>query len=133
MKYKGWIVCFCIAALVCFSACNRNPDENEAYFSQINTLIQNETFDIAKVEAGKIALFTRELELIKEIPFYAYDNTVPLNYIRKKHPVLYFVTGGSVDDEQGILFINDADNQIFDGIHTIDRIGGNSYAYSTRH
>lgn len=51
--------------------------------------------------------------------------------IRKEFGNLYFVTAGSVDDEYGVVFINDSANDL-DGIMSLERIGGNAFLYSTR-
>ncbi len=37
----------------------------------------------------------------------------------------------AVDDEKGIMFVNDDSDGILDGIHSLMRMGGNAYSYST--
>ena len=60
-----------------------------------------------------------ELKTIGNIRFHKSDN------------VIYYVLSGSVDDEDGIMFINDAGNGVLDGVKKVERIGGNYYRYST--
>ena len=69
--------------------------------------------------------------MIKEIPFEDYDDKIKFIYARKEDSVIYFILSGSVDDEQGIMFVNDNSDDFLDGINTIIRIGGNSYHYGT--
>lgn len=136
VKYKMrkllLLLCLPFAAMLFFMTDYDHAEANEAYFYQINSVIKDEDFTIAKVEDYKIMLYNAKNELQKEILFDGYDAGIKQIYIHKEGPVIYFVTGGAVDDEQGVLFINDASNQILDGIASIKRIGGNSYQYSTR-
>lgn len=118
--------------LLCLSACSGNGTAaNEEYFYKINSLVRDIDFHTANVKDEKIILYDEEKEIVDEIPFDEYDAGINLTYIRKDDPVVYFVTGGDADDEQGIIFINDDTNGILDGVKSLKRIGGNSYEYST--
>lgn len=57
--------------------------------------------------------------------------TKKITTFSKDGSTVWFIISGSVDDEQGIIFINDDSNSVLDGIKSIERIGGNSYYYST--
>ena len=105
---------------------------NEEYFYKINSLIKNEDFYFAKVADYRIVLYNLKNEPQKEIVFDDYNVKIKLVSIRKDGSIIYFITSGSVDDEQGIVFINDDLNDKLNGIKTIKRIGGNSYYYNTR-
>ena len=107
---------------------NKNTEE---YLYKINSIIKDMDFYTAKADDNKIILYNTEQEMIKEIPFEKYDDNIKFVYARKKDSVIYFVISLAVDDEQGIVFVNDNSDGFLDGIKTINRIGGNSYQYST--
>lgn len=91
---------------LCFAACQSSLEDSEEYFHKTNMLIKDEDFVTAKVSAGKIVLYDAQQTPIRELPFDGYDKSVILLYIQKEESVIFFVTGGAVDDRQGILFIN---------------------------
>lgn len=130
---KKWIlICILILGITsCFFACKNTNSTYEEYFYKINALIKNENFNTADIKENYIILYDSKDDLIKEIPFEYYNNDIELVNVYKNDEIIYFVTGGSVDDEKGILFINDDSNKMFDGIKSLHRIGGNSYSYST--
>lgn len=115
--------------ILCFYSCS---NVNEDYFYQINSLIKDIEFHIAKVEENRIIFYDLQNEEIKEIGFKQNQESATIDYIRKEGPLIFFVTNSSVDDEQGVVFINDDSNNLLDGISTMHRLGGNSYRYNTR-
>lgn len=127
-KYAAMLL---VIMVLCFVGCTGRVDMQCAYFYEINSLIKDEVFFTANAEEGKIVLFDEEQIVIGEIEFDGYRSGTDLLRIRKDGPVVFFVTGGAVDDETGILFINDDSNRLLDGLKTIERIGGNSYIYDT--
>ena len=128
---KCIILCFIIPGLFIFSACRSdNYSELEEYCCKVNSIIKNIDFDEAKIEEEKIVLYSDKNVRIQEIPFEDYENK-RIVAVRKEGDAVYFTISGSVDDEQGLVFINDDSNAILDGIKSIERIGGNSYWYST--
>ena len=131
MIKRASLICLCIAMILCFAACNSNLQDSEEYFYKINKLIRDENFYTAKAYDGKIVLYDSQQDPIKEISFDKYDKNIDFLYARKEGPIIFFVTSGAVDDEKGILFINDDSNNILNGIKSIKRIGGNSYEYDT--
>lgn len=131
MRKRSILICLCIAAVLCLAACNGNVEDSEEYFHKINKLIKDEDFCTAKVKDGKIELYDSQQNPIRELPFDQYDKSITLLYARKEGALIFFVTSAAVDDEQGILFINDDSNNMLDGIHSIKRIGRNSYEYDT--
>lgn len=107
-----------------------STNRNDYYYS-INSLIKDYSFSIAKIEDDKIVLYGVEGEQIDAVDFKkSCDSKNPI-YIRKYRNNLFFVENVAIDDENGILFINDNSNEILDGIWSIKRVGGNSYKYST--
>ena len=114
------------------SACTTpTASSQEEYFYIINNLIKDEEFDYATVSEKKIELYNSDNILINEMYFEDYNENIKLSVIRKKESMIYFVQNGAIDDEEGIVFINDRSNELLDGIKNIKRIGGNSYQYRT--
>ena len=134
MYLKRFILLFLAISLsaLCLSGCTVTSNVDIAdYCNIINQRLTNADFFKAFVSDGVIKLYDSDDILIDEILFDAYDKSKRIVYIRKEGSRLYFILGGSVDDEYGIMFINDADNDFLDGIHSVERVGGNSYEYST--
>ncbi len=88
-------------------------------------------FHSAKAKDGKIILYNNKYEPICEIPFEEYDESQKFIYARKSDGNVYFITAGAVDDEWGIMFVNDGSDSMMDGVGSATRIGGNSYEYDT--
>lgn len=129
-------VCFVLILVILgmfiLVSCGYSNNKNiEEYLYKINSIIKDMDFYTAKVDENKIILYNTEQEMIKEIPFGDYNGNIKFIYARKEESAIYFVMSGSVDDEQGIMFVNDNSDGFLDGIKTINRIGGNSYQYST--
>ena len=97
-------------------------------FYPLNQLLKDRAFSIAKVEDGSIVLYDEEQTVLETLP---YAGEATFLYAEKDGAVIRFIQSGAVDDEQGVLFINDDANSALDGIHSVTRIGGNSYAYSS--
>lgn len=131
MRKRLLLILLCVAMLLCLAGCNAGTEEYEEYFYKINKLIKDEDFCTAKVKPGKIVLYDAQKNPIRELPFESYDKSITLLYVRKEGALIFFVTSAAVDDEQGILFINDESDKVLDGIHSIKRVGSNSYEYDT--
>lgn len=106
-------------------------NEKEQYFKKINEIIKDLEFHSAKANDGKIVLYNNKYEPICEIPFESYDRSIKFIGARKDNDIVYFITGGAVDDEWGIMFVNDGSDSMMDGVGSVSRIGGNSYEYDT--
>lgn len=80
-------------------------------------------------------LYTRRVtESIKQVCFQTqiYKSFPRIGFIIKRIiNVIYYVLSGSVDDADGIMFINGAENGVLGGVKKVERIGGNYYRYST--
>ena len=118
------------AFILIYYGCSSNKNTEE-YLYKINSIIKDVDFYTAKADDNKIILYNTEQKIIKEIPFKDYNGNIKFLYARKEESAIYFVISGSVDDEQGIMFVNDGSDIFLDGIKSINRIGGNSYQYST--
>ena len=127
-----FVLIFVMIGVFFFTSCNStNNKKTEDYLHKINSIIKEMDFYTVKADDNKIILYDTEQEMIKEIPFKNYDDSIKFIYARKENSTIYFVLSGSVDDEQGVMFVNDGSDDFLDGIKTIDRMGGNSYQYST--
>ena len=109
----------------------RKQNEKEQYFRRINEIIKDLEFHSAKAKDGKIILYNNKYEPISEIPFESYDKRIKFIGAHKHDGIVYFITGGAVDDEWGIMFVNDGSDSMMDGVGSAIRIGGNSYEYNT--
>ena len=116
---------------LCSACASFDYQEHEEYFYEMNSIIKNMEFHKAKMEENQILLYDVQNKLITKIPFEQYRADIDFICAYKEGATIRFVTGGSVDDEEGIMFVNDDSDNILDGIHSIERIGGNSYRYST--
>lgn len=110
---------------------NKNVNEQEQYFRKINEIIKDLEFHSAKAKDGKIILYNNKYEPICEIPFEEYDESIKFIGAHKNDDIVYFITAGAVDDEWGIMFVNDGSDSMMDGIGSATRISGNSYEYDT--
>ena len=127
-----FVLILVISGLFLFASCSSSVDKKtENYLYKINSIIKEMDFYTAKATDNKIILYNTKQEIIEEIPFEDYDDNIKFIYARKEDSTVYFVLDGSADDEQGIMFVNDDSDGFLDGIKTINRIGGNSYQYST--
>jgi len=129
-------VCFVLIivmlGVILLDSCDFSSNrDTEDYLYKINCLIRDMDFYTAKASQNKITLYNNEQEMIKEIPFEDYNSDIKFVYARKENSVIYFVTNLAVDDEKGVMFVNDGSDGFLDGIKTINRMGGNSYQYST--
>ncbi|PWL44983.1 MAG: hypothetical protein DBY45_04855 [Clostridiales bacterium] len=97
-----------------------------AYCSQINEILNEEEFFVASVWSNPLELNDRHFSIIKKIEFPNFDKHYRIYGISKdENKNIYFALGGAVDDNWGILFINDPSvNLHFDGI---DWIKGEKY------
>ena len=111
----------------------KNINEQERYFRKINEIIKDLEFHSAKAEDGKIILYNDKYEPIREIPFESYDKSIKYIGAHKEDGVVYFITGGAVDDEWGIMFVNDSSDSMMDGVGSVTKISGNSYEYTSMH
>lgn len=133
------ILCFGTGLVFLYTAVsNNNSDahidrinEQERYFSKINEIIKDLEFHSAKAEDGKIILYNDKYEPISEIPFENYDKNIKFIGAHKDDNIVYFTTGGAVDDEWGIMFVNDGSDSMMEGLGSVARISGNAYEYDT--
>lgn len=138
MKQRKWIVWDIVGLAVCLMlgcyALIRGQKEQETidYCYQINKIIKDLDFYLAKVSEDGIVLYDRDFQELETVPFDGYKRHIDIMGIQKDGGRIYFILLGSVDDDWGLLFVNDGTDGIMDGIHSLERAGGNSYYYDTR-
>ncbi|MBQ3009924.1 MAG: hypothetical protein IJD81_01900 [Oscillospiraceae bacterium] len=132
MKKNALALCTVLIGVLLLGLLCRPANRDIEYCTEINRLIQSRDFVTARVSEGEICLYDENDAVIETIAFEGYNRRVPLVYIRREESSLFFVTAGSVDDESGFLFVNDGADSLLDGIKLLERVGGNSYYYSTR-
>lgn len=108
-----------------------NINEQERYFRKINEIIKDLEFHSAKAKDGKIILYNNKYEPICEIPFEGYDKNIKFIGAHKDDGIVFFITAGAVDDEWGIMFVNDGSDSMMDGVGSVNKISGNSYEYTS--
>ena len=126
----GLVVCLLLG---CYALIRdqKEQDTNE-YCYQINQIIKDLDFYTAEVTENGIVLYDRNFDERETVPFDGYRRNIKIWGIHKSDKVICFVLSGSVDDEQGLMFVNDEANRILDGVNSIDRVGGNYYYYDTQ-
>lgn len=131
MKYK-YVTAVLLAGVLLFGGCAKQTKiANEEAYVKLNSMVKDIDFLTGRIENATLTLkdssgkcvFTasveEELKTIGNIRFHKSGN------------VIYYVLLGSVDDEDGIMFINGAENGVLGGVKKVERIGGNYYRYST--
>ena len=138
---KRWVVPVIIALVVCLTFgvyamySDQRKEDTVHYCAQINGLLKDREFFTAKVEQNGLVLYDNSFEELETVPFDSYDDRVDIMGIHKTDGLIYFVLLGSVDDEWGLLFVNDESTSIIsimNGIHSLERAGVNCYYYDTR-
>ena len=125
------ILCIALLLVFGFKIFDKPNSAEIEYYTSINRMIKDQDFYTARVSEGEISLYDKNNIIVETMGFDFYDRSIPLVTIRKEFGNLYFVTAGSVDDEYGVVFMNDSTNNL-DGIMSLERIGGNAFLYSTR-
>ena len=133
MKKKLFVLSalFCVFFCVAFACDDWRNNIREDYYYMINSLVQDIDFDMAEVKSGKIVLYDSEQRQIDEIDFEGYNDNIDVLHIRKSNNIVYIVTRQTIDDETGIMFVNDGSDRMMDGLHSIKRVGGSMYQYNT--
>lgn len=103
----------------------------EHYCYTVNQHIKDFNFSYAEISDGAISLYTDTGKLIEKISFSEYNKSLNILSVRKEENSVFFILNKSVDDEVGIMFINDDSANILDGMNSIERIGGNYFRYDT--
>lgn len=141
MKRRRWIVPLTVSLAVCLTVgiyallSDQRAEDTVRYCDRINALIKDREFFTAKVTPNGIVLYGKTFEELETVPFEDYDPWIDIMGIRKSEGTLHFILLGSVDDEWGLLFVNDETakvNSIMNGIYSLERAGGNCFYYDTR-
>ncbi len=87
-----FVLIFVMIGVFFFTSCNStNNKKKEDYLHEINSIIKEMDFYTAKANDNKIILYDTEQEMIKEIPFENYDDSIKFIYARKENSTIYFV------------------------------------------
>ena len=127
LLFLSIIICFTI---VIYNKYKEYNNDRQEYCYKLNQIIKDYTFFKGEVKNNYIILYDNNNKIITKIMLDDSEN-VNIKYIRKDDNRIFFVFSGSVDDDNGIIFINDNENSVLDGIYNLNRLGGNSYWYST--
>lgn len=123
-----------LLTLICFltfTSCGiKSTEDYDLYCNEINKLIKDIDFDKGNIYDSKIVLYNDEAEVFS-VEYEDYDGNFKIRYIRKEENKIFFVLNASVDDDDGIVFVNDNTNSLMDGLWSLERINGNSYKYKT--
>ena len=139
MYLKKFYSVFLIGILFCFctlSACQYSTTstqmELDQYCGQIYTLIGKKNFDEALLHDGSIRLYSQDDTLIETIPFKEYDKKLSRKIVRiqKDEFAVYFILGGIVDDQFGIMYVSDDANHALHRISVLEHLGGCLFKYS---
>ena len=102
----------------------------EEYCIEINKILNDKDFYIAKISNNNIVLYDDINEDSKDvISFSKYNKFLKIIYIRKEKERTFFVIKAALDDEKGYVIFNNSN--ILDGINAIERVNGEMYQYST--
>ena len=127
LLFLSIIICFTI---VIYNKYKEYYNDRQEYCYKLNQIIKDYSFFKGEVKNNNIILYDNNNKIITKIKLDGSEN-VNIKYIRKDDNRIFFVFSGSVDDDNGIVFINDNKNSVLDGIYNLNRLGGNSYWYST--
>ncbi len=114
------LLAFVISLIITFfCGCSVKSDsELEEYCHSVNELICNIDFSYAKTEGKTIILYSDKNQIIDEIITECdnIDAEQQIKYIQKEGNIVYFIQSVAIDDEFGIMFINDETNNVLNGI-----------------
>ena len=130
MKKILAIVMFLICALIFVSCGVKSTEEYDLYCYEINKVIKDIDFDNGNIADGKIILYNDGSEVFNQY-YENFNSDFHIKYIRKEDNKIFFVLNASLDDDEGIVFVNDNTNGLMDGVGSLERINGNSYKYKT--
>ena len=122
------LVVICVST---FASCGvKSTKDYDLYCYEINKVIKDIDFDKGNIVDGKIVLYNDDLEVFNR-DYEQFDSDFNIRYIRKEDGKIFFILNAAVDDEEGIMFVNDDTNSLMDGIGSLERLNGNSYKYKT--
>ena len=123
-----------VLILICvftFASCGgKSTEDYDLYCHEINKIIKDIDFDKGDISDGKIVLYN-DGSVVFNQDYEKFDNDFNIKYIRKEDNKIFFVLNASLDDDEGIVFVNDDANGLMDGLGSLERINGNSYKYKT--
>ena len=105
-------------------------DKYNEYCYEINRMIKEIEFEKGDISDGKIILYNDEKEVYNQ-SYDKFDSKYKIMYIRKDGNKVFFVLNASVDDEDGIVYLNGELGDVMNGLWSLERLGGDSYNYKT--
>ena len=122
------LVVICVST---FASCGvKSTEEYDLYCYEINKVIKDIDFDKGDISDGKIVLYN-DGSVVFNQDYEKFDSDFNIKYIRKEDSKIFFVLNASLDDDEGLVFVNDDTNGLMDGLGSLERINGNSYKYKT--
>ena len=95
-----------LIVLVTFTSCgNKSIQDYDEYCYKLNQIIKDIDFDKGVIQYGMISLL-KDDEIVFETTFAEYDKRYEIKYIRKEDNRIFYVLNGSVDDDDGIVFVS---------------------------
>lgn len=131
---KKIVVIMLVALSVILVSCGSYSEKKyDEYCYKINQKVKELDFFIGKIIEKEIRLYDSDNNFISKLSFEEdYDESIKIKYFRKEGNKIFFIINVDVDDEEGLLFVNDKENSFMDGLKKVERISGNSYFYSTK-
>lgn len=129
---KKLLIIFTIVLLFC--GCGNNNEEKTAdYCLLINKEIKQCDFSIAKIEPGKIVLYSEKMSILKKIDFPDYDKSIDILYIEKYENKILFALSGWLDDSSGFMIVNEeaSFSETMAGVRVIELYKPGIYKYKT--
>ena len=104
------------------------------YFYMIYSLISDIDFSMGTIEHNTVSLYSINHEIIQRYELPQTGRSVQCLGIvgDKLHGQIFFIIDGSVDDRSGVVF-SDNEYVYMEGLHSVERLGGNSFYFKTYH
>lgn len=135
--YKVAIISVVLSALVALLSKNvftffitDSIDKYNEYCYEINRAIKDIDFEKGDISDRKLILYNDGKEVYNQ-SYENFDSKYKIIYIRKDGNKVFFVLNASVDDEDGIVYLNGENGNIMNGLWSLERLGGDSYNYKT--
>lgn len=120
-----------LLALLSFSGCARTIEQENEGFTSLYQTIRDLDFVTGHLEGNTAILYNAQREELVRLELAApcWESAVALRKDAETDQI-YFILGGSVDDECGILYTAGSTVDM-DGLYVLNRLGGNCFYYQT--
>lgn len=133
MKRKCVYSILLIILLLINQGCIFNKPSKEEIIKYINYLvkkIEREDFFVAHIEEGELIFENKKFDIIKKIKINYTEKKIKIISIYKEDNIIYFIRGGAVDDNYGILYSKQEITRVF-GVKYLEKMSDELYYYST--